>query len=466
MNRSEELQELQQELEQTPLELQYLAAKAITKAKKQKRRSFLWKTPVVSFCSAVLVFILLVNLFPAVALAMSNIPILKNLVYAVSLDPSLKLAVENDYYQVVGESQTQEDVTVTVEYMIVDASHISLFFKVDAPVKAGTYFYDFTDSGKTSSHAAVFCDTMYEVGKLEELKLDYVDGNPVPDEIIFTAIVNKDEGFKEWKEAMITSTEDSVTPNVTPVVTPNNSNESTGQNYRFRFVLHPDVKFTHMVKSYPINQSMEIEGQKITFEKLEVYPSQIKLYLDCDKNNNAVIQYLNIYFKGDDGKIYDTPKNGLSASGTIDSDDIGALYFESSYFKNTNSLTMYITGITSIEKDKQYGEINYSQRTITNLPKDVSIKSMELKDSTLYFTLVAHTNVPGSTFNLISSNYYDTDENQYNLGSWTCGQDTSTDEYTFNSNYHIDHYEDGKYLVKWSYQEEQVLEKPIKLVIK
>ncbi|MHB8127697.1 MAG: DUF4179 domain-containing protein [Mobilitalea sp.] len=457
MNRNDEFLELKQELEQTPIELGYTAKKAILKLKKTRRRSLLWKTPLVSFCSIAITFVILVNLFPAVALAMSNIPFLENLVSAVAFDPSLKLAVENDYVQIIGESQTQEDVTVTVEYMILDAGHISLFFRVDSPVNKGLYHYDFTDSGKKPFPASIVFDTMYEVGKLEELKIDFVDGSDIPDDINFKVTINKDEQFQESVIVEVpapTESDASFEP-IEP--------ENTGTDYEFTFVLYPDEEFSQTVNSHPINQWIEIKGQKIYLKSLDIYPSQARLYFLFDENNSALVDELNIYFEDNMGAIYDTKKNGISGTGTADSFDIGSIYFESSYFAGADQLKLYIDGISIIEKDQLYGEVNFSQKTITNLPGGVTIDTMELKDSTLLIRLKVTSDKPNNLSEIISSIYYDLDGNEINFGSWSTGTDN---EFTYISEYKIANYEDNKYKIRWAYSPQQLLEEPIILDIK
>jgi hypothetical protein len=198
MDRKEEFILYKAELEQNiPASLDYSATRAIARVKKQHRHALVWKAPAISFVTVLVTFVLLVNLFPKVALAMSNVPILSELVAAVAFDQSLRSAVEHDYYQVVNESRTQEDVTATVEYMILDAGHISIFFKINAPVKAGIYSYDFRTPDGNGLSAAICNDTMYEVGKLEEIKLDFVDGRELPKEFIFNLKVRKTRNLKK-----------------------------------------------------------------------------------------------------------------------------------------------------------------------------------------------------------------------------------------------------------------------------
>ena len=398
MNRNDEFIELKQKLEQTPVEFEYTAMKAVLRVKQQQRRSLLWKTPLVSLCTISVIFVLLVHLFPAVAIAMSNVPILKNLVHAVAFDPSLKLAVEHDYFQMIGQSLTQEDVTVTVEYMILDAGHISLFFSVDSPVKAGTFNFELLDPEGNCLTAVLISDLMYNVGQLEEIKIEFAEGNySIPKELTFHVTINKDENTLDLSTDL----------------------ENTGVNNEFSFNLYPNETFSLTVNTLLINQWVELKSQKIYLERLDVYPTQARLYFHCDDNNSSILKDLDIYFEDDKGVVYGARKNGLTGTGSPDSLNLESLYFESSYFAEADQLKMYIKGISIVGKDKLYDAFDYSKKTITNLPEGVTVDTMTLKGSTLSLTLKAYTEKLNKFNQIIDSTYFDYEGNEYFFGSWT-----------------------------------------------
>jgi hypothetical protein len=458
MNRNDEFFEIKQALEKTPAELEYITTKAVRRAKNRNRWTAIWKTPVISFCSIAVLFILLVNMFPKVAMAMSNVPFLKELVAAVALDPSLKLAVENDYYQAVGESQSQDNVTVSVDYMILDASHISLFFHVEAPVKEGIYHFELLNDSSSPIAAALAYDNMYETGKLEEIQIEFTDRDSViPKKMTFQITINVDEDFSEFKTVEVPATDNELTP------IPDNQAIQSGTDYDFSFDLYPDVLLARSVDSIPLDQWITIQGQRIYLDCLNIYPTRTRLYIECDKNNSAVLYDLGVYFEDEKGDVYDNRSNGIVAQGSPDSYDIGAIYFESSYFSNAKALTMFITDITLLEKSKLYGDIDFENRTISNMPEGVIIDKMDLEQNTLSFTLKAPYHKPNSIYEVISSEYFDHSGNTYYFGSWSTN--TSDNEDYFYVNYQISNYTDNKYRLRWSYAPLQVLEQPIPIKI-
>ena len=124
MDRMEEYRLLLDELEQTPSGLESALPRA--RARYRRRRLSRWiAAPAGSVAAMFAVFVLLVNLVTPFALACSNIPILKELTAAVAFSPSLKAAIEHEYVQRVVQSQTDGDVTMKVEYLIVDQKQVN-----------------------------------------------------------------------------------------------------------------------------------------------------------------------------------------------------------------------------------------------------------------------------------------------------------------------------------------------------
>ncbi len=457
MNRNNELEELKRELEDTPFELEYSVSKAISRVKKQKHQQLFWKTPAIILCSVLIIFIATVNLFPKVALAMSNVPLLKYLIMTVAFDPSLKLAVEHDYYQVLGESQTQGDVSATVDYMIVDAGRISLFFHIDAPVKEGNYSFELWNEEGKPFPAGIFYDTGYVSGEMESITIEFLEKTAtVPTEFTFHLTVNSDPDFKRTME--VTSDPASSAPQQ------NSTEDTTDFNHSFTFLIHTDQSFIENVATYPINQYITISDQKIYLEQLDVYPTKTGLTLSCDQENKAIVYHLDIYFKDEDGNIYKTPSNGVTSTLDSESNNINSVYFTSSYFSSSKHITMYITGINIIPKENLYGIVDYERRTITNLPENITIDSMELKEDTLTFTLRGYREKSSYAYEIIRSQYKDESYRLYDFGSWSTGVNDNS-EY-FYSTYQIPDFSKHQYHIQWSYAPTIHLDTPIEIQIK
>ena len=130
MDRNEEYKALLRELDQTPPELEYTVTRAKARAKRSRARRW-FGVPAGTLAGAFAAFVLLVNTVPTFALACSRLPVLGDLAAAVDWSGSLSRAVEHDYVQTIGQSQTKDGVTVTAEYAIVDRRRVELFFTTE-----------------------------------------------------------------------------------------------------------------------------------------------------------------------------------------------------------------------------------------------------------------------------------------------------------------------------------------------
>ena len=138
MDRMEEYKALRDAPEELPPALDG----AVARARARARRRRLWRrisAPAGSVAAVFAAFVLLVNLSPPFALACGKVPVLKELAAAVAFSPSLKAAVENDYVQYIGQSATDNGITVHLEYLMADQGGLMLFLSVSGPEEA-TFF--------------------------------------------------------------------------------------------------------------------------------------------------------------------------------------------------------------------------------------------------------------------------------------------------------------------------------------
>ncbi len=455
MNRYDEYTKLKNELAQPPQRLEETLHQAMTRYARHKKLTFLWRTPMVSLSFLAALFILLVNLSPTAALAMSDIPILKSFVKAVAFDPSLKIAVENDYVQYVGDRQTKEGIHVTVDYMIVDANHISLFFRVDSPNETGIYNFQLLDATGLPLPATLVYDTGYEKDQMEEIKVDMAKETPIPKELFFD--INITETPPEKTQTVTVPGDSGIWSSETE-----NTEDTSAVSVPFHFVLKPEDKFIQSKRTATIDEWIEVFGQRIYLDRLEIYPSKTTLIIETDETNSAAVRNLNLYFEDEKGKLYNQKSSGVTATFQPDGINIGSIWFESSYFALAKHLTLNLTGVSLIEKDKQYGIIDYAHKTISNLPEEVTVEAMELDNKTLTFTL----NV-AKPLEIISSQYYDIHDNLYNFGTFTFNTYQDKDKNTImNANYRIAPFIDNYYKVEWHYAPEKKLSKPIEINIK
>ena len=131
MNRNPEYEALLAELENTPEELKTVVQKTLSRDYHSQKKRRIFGIPAVSLAACFAGFVLLVNLFPPFARACGSVPVLRELAKAVAWSPSLSAAVEHDYVQPVGQSQTVNGITATIQYIIVDRKQVNIFFTLE-----------------------------------------------------------------------------------------------------------------------------------------------------------------------------------------------------------------------------------------------------------------------------------------------------------------------------------------------
>lgn len=257
-----------------------------------------WGKIVGSMAAALLlVFTGIVNLFPTVAFAVNDVIFLGDLAKAVTFDPSMKACLENEYAQYVGEQKlTEEGYASKVYYMVIDASRVSIFYKTDVPDIAtndgDVYSYPEIKDANGKEMGCATCMLKTEIEGLYEYQVEFEE-EAVPEQLQFEIHYVKSVIADAEKTGRL-RTEETISKSV--------------------YQLYPEEKYRKVIKSYDINQNIEINGQNIWVEKLEVYPTQAKLWFQEDKYNSAILLDMDVVLKDDEGREYDAKANGWTGS--------------------------------------------------------------------------------------------------------------------------------------------------------
>lgn len=440
MNRNEEFFQLKNSLEQMPASLEHHVENAFKKAKVLKKISFILKAILITISTFFISFVMLVNLSPAAAYAVSRLPIFKDLVCAVSFDSSLKLAVKNDYVQYVGDKKIKNKISVQVKYLIPDAGRISVFFKVDAPDQSKLNYYvkAFQSNGKPLTAAIYY--TSLSNHKLQEVRIDMAQGEIIPNEIKLKFYL-----YDECKKDKV----------IQAPKTQKNETEI------YSFLLYPKSTYLNKINKIPINQWVKVNQQKIYLKQLDIYPTQAKLYIQTDTENKAIIKGLDLYLVDEKGKHYNARTNGITQTLSSSSNELDSIWFDSCYFTNSKHLTLYINGIFIIDKDKKYGIIQYDTKTITNLPKGITVNKMNLKKHTLSFTLEATYGKNDCIKEFLYPSYFDNNGNEYSFGSFNIESNNIQGIRIIFSEYKIKNFKENTYKVQWDYARQEVPDKQI-----
>ena len=406
MNRNEEYKALLAELECTPAELEHTVEKALTRKSASQKKRRAWGFSCGSLAACFAAFVLLVNLSVPFARACGSIPVLRELAKAVAWSPSLSAAVENQYVQPIGQSQTVNGITATVEYVIVDQKQLNIFFTLNA----GGYDNlnaEMPRYAPEQTCSTIGCSWNQPPGTLLNYTLDYGEGN-VPNSLTMTFGVTtyvEPDWSEGPAEAPVTSYEDEM---LEPV-----EEEEPDYLAEFTFDLEFDPEFTAKGEIIPVNQTFSLDGQTLTVTEVEVYPTHVRVNVADDPNNTAWLKSLAFYLENEDGERFEPISNGVSATGDEDSPAYVSFRLESPYFADSEHLTLHVTGAEWLDKDMERVRVDLAHRTAERLPEGVTFQSAEKWDGGWVLTFRVKQRKEHHSFQVWNSTFYDEEGNPY-----------------------------------------------------
>ena len=403
MNRNQEYEALLQELEATPATLDGTAERALRR-RRRERRLRIFGVPVGSLAACFAAFVLLVNLFPPFARACGNVPVLRALAQAVAWSPSLSAAVANDYVQPIGQSQTVNGITATIEYVIVDLKQVHIFFtlKGEGYESLSAELPEFTPWQRCS---VLEGDFLQPPGTLLRFTLDYQD-NDVPEGFTMTlGVTGETAGEAESQPPADSSVWDALEKDTAP---PDNSILAT-----FTFDLKFDPTYTASGEIIPVNSAFQLDGQTLTVTEAEVYPTHVRVNVEGAAANTAWLKSLDFYLENEDGERFEPISNGVTASGDPDTPAMNSFRLESPYFADSAHLTLHITGATWLDKDMERIRVDLKSGTADQMPEGVELYSAERHGDDWRIEFRARSREENHFYQLFYSTYYAPDGTEY-----------------------------------------------------
>ena len=384
MNRNEEFADLMKELDGNVPEL----TESLQKGMRRKvRRQFLYQ-PILCFAAVFVLFVLSVNLFAPVAYACSKVPVLKELAKAVTFSKSLSDAVENEYVQEMNLKQTKGDITAEIAYLIVDQKQVNVFYRFVSEK------YDKLNA---------YCNVLDEDGKDMEGHSVSSGGFGLPNEELRCATID----FYENDVPGVLRLQLKVFGDF----------ESENRDFIevFDFSLEFGPEFTAKGKVYTVNQTVELDGQIITIESLEVYPTHARVNVADAPENTAWLKGLLFYLETEKGEVFTTAKNGVTAMGSADSPSMVSYYAESTYFYDAKQLNLVITGALWQEKGRERVKVDVETGETEPLPNNVTFMGAERESNGWLVLRFKEPFVQGEPMrSAFGFQCYDVNEEEYN----------------------------------------------------
>ena len=316
MDRKQEYDALTQELRQTPPALDGTLDRALERRRTRRRR--LWPLRSLAAAAAA-VFVLLVNVSTPFAQACAHIPVLSWLAQAVCFSHSLSSAVEHDWVQKVDQTQSDSGYTLTLEDLIVDQKQIHLFYTLAWEDPSCEYAMVYVDGGRLSPRPSVLSDSVQGPQDAGHIVLDYRE-EQVPDRLDLELTVRP------------------------------NGDGPPAARFRFQVTLDPALTAAGQIR--PVEQWVELDGQQIYVDRLEIYPTHARLLLEDHPDNTARLTSLLCHLEDETGRRYER-EGGLSGFSDPDTGSLTQLRLASPYFQQPEQLTLRITGAAWQEPDRK-----------------------------------------------------------------------------------------------------------------
>lgn len=391
MNRQQEYWQLIHALDQTPPSLDGTAQRARARAKR-RRTGRRWGLSLGSLAGVCAAFVLAVNTLPTFALACGGVPILRELAAAVAFSPSLSAAVEHDYVQYVGQSQRWDGVGLALEYVIADEQQMVVFYQVDGPAPYYSVECDLKDGDGTplTGYTVVSGESGQDLAQFE---IHFTDGTPLPEELTLELrlCATDEAGNERWLEHV------------------------------YPFSLRLDPARTAPAVELAVEQWVELDGQRLWVDRLELTPTKTALCLEGDPDNSAWLQNLSFHFTDGAGQVYDDRDSSITAFGQAEQEGYYTYYFQSLYFvADPSALTLWLDGAVWLDKEAGRVTVDLTDGTYTGtLPQgvtDLTVEEVSVKDVGLERTIVVSTYLSRQPF---SYRYYDPEGGEHSFGGFS-----------------------------------------------
>lgn len=407
MDRMDEYSRLREELEQTPPALAYTVQRARARYRKSRVRRFCG-LPVASLAGVFAAFVLLVNTSVPFAMACGGVPVLKELAAAVAFSSSLREAVAHDYVQYIGQKQTVEGLTMVIDYAIADKKQVNFFYHFEGEAGLsvnGIPRLAAPGGGALGPHSTQGGGEL-AVGarELGQITADFVDTD-VPGRMELTYQV---ERLRREDHSPATAAPEAVTGAPQEV--------SGSVLFTFTFDISLDPAAISQGRVIEINQWMELEGQRVLVESAEIYPTHLRVNLADDPDNTAWLKSLRFYIEDETGRRNEAISNGISATGTTGTPFMGSMHQESTFFWQSEHLTLHITGAEWLDKDLENVKVDLNTGAHGWLPDGVGL-TVERRADRACFTVKAPQLEQGHHYQVMSWEYLDPQGNPHTMDS-------------------------------------------------
>jgi hypothetical protein len=379
----------------------------IEKVKKPRRMK--WVYSFVAAAVLLIGFFTSVRLSPVLADYVAILPGMEKIVEMIRFDKGKMSAVENDYYQEIGAFDTDNGLKVTIDGAIADEKGMVLFYSLEADKKQTNLYFD-------------------------RLKLERQDGK----EILYGASgssIHSDEGATNFSGTIDYYFEKDLDTKEF-VMDLKIEGDSTAE-FTIPISLTKDLK---QKKTYVMNKTVTIEGQKINFISATIYPLSVAVHLKYDPANTKKILNLDdLRLIDENGEVWNKVNNGVTGIPISETEHI--IYLQSNYFRQPKELYLALNKLQAVELDEEYVIVDVDAEKILKQPKGNYLREVKVEGGYLHFTMVTKEKFS----NYIFGRVLDNEGTELHSGSFSVGTREDIGETSFGI--HIEKIENLKGIV-------------------
>lgn len=351
-------------IEVPELQLDQAIAAGISKGKRKRKKNLLFMRTFASAAILVFAFTAMLRTSETFASFVTSIPGMEKIVELVRYDKGLTAAVENDFTQKIGVSDEHDGIKITLDSVIVDEQMMVLFYKVET----------------SGEHKEVSIDkfwlTDHEGKGIEEIAFSY-DGwsiNPQNKDRLLQATFefygnNRPENLKLSMELSEGRTEEGE-----PV-------HKFADTWVLPFSVDKDA-FKDKKEIIDVNETVEIEGQKVTVEKVSIYPTRIGVTVHFDKENSKQIFAFNdLRLVDKTGEEWAAINNGTTARHM---DEFTKEFFlQSNFFKKPEELYLRFNTLRALDKNELEIIVDPEKMEVLKAPSDGRLLKIDREENHL-----------------------------------------------------------------------------------
>lgn len=358
-----------QALDVTELELDQAMEIGLDKAKQKKKRVHYRVGTLVVAAIFFLSVITLVNISPVFAQQLENIPGMEKLISLVQFNKGQKAAIENEYYQILNRAEKKDELALTIDGVIRDEKGLVIFYTIES-------------------------EKAWEQLRIKEFEILSEEGQELSDYTM--SYYSPGEGnFDEYSGVVEIFSEQRIPFDQFKVTTKIVAENSSGrEEVEETFEIAFEALATKESKYYSIDETVEVDDQKIHVESVTIHPLRVEVKLQADPSNTMHIFSIDdLAIVNESGEIWSGISGGITASGSMEENNY-KVYLQSNYFENPDNLTLAFSKIQAVEKEKNYLRLDLENEQILHDPYGVFI-DMKYENNKLALTMpVADINFP------------------------------------------------------------------------